>query len=45
MKMAVLPGDGIGPEVIARAVRILRALDRHGVRLELAEARIGATAY
>ena len=24
MKIAVLPGDGIGPEIIAQAVRVLR---------------------
>ena len=27
-KILVLPGDGIGPEVMAEAVKILRWLDR-----------------
>ncbi|HPP46271.1 MAG TPA: isocitrate/isopropylmalate family dehydrogenase, partial [Accumulibacter sp.] len=27
MKICVLPGDGIGPEIIAEAVRVLQALD------------------
>lgn len=45
MKVAVLPGDGVGPEVIAQAVRVLKALERHGVCIELAEAPIGGVAY
>ena len=27
MKIAVLPGDGIGPEIIKEAVKVLNALD------------------
>ena len=27
MKIAVLPGDGIGKEIVAEAVKVLRALD------------------
>jgi isocitrate/isopropylmalate dehydrogenase len=27
MKICLLPGDGIGPEIMAEAVRVLRALD------------------
>lgn len=42
MKIAVLPGDGIGPEIIAEAVRVLRALDE---RLELEFADVGGAAY
>ena len=26
MKIAVLPGDGIGPEIVAQAVNVLNAL-------------------
>ncbi|HRO81262.1 MAG TPA: isocitrate/isopropylmalate family dehydrogenase, partial [Alicycliphilus denitrificans] len=26
MKIAVLPGDGIGPEIVAEAVKVLEAL-------------------
>jgi 3-isopropylmalate dehydrogenase len=41
--IAVLPGDGIGPEVITEAVRVLRAsADLHGYRLHTPEFAIGA---
>jgi 3-isopropylmalate dehydrogenase len=39
MKIAVLPGDGIGPEVTAQAVKVLRAVRKRD--LELIEAPIG----
>ncbi len=39
MKIAVLPGDGIGKEVTAQAVKVLRAL--LGDRIEMREAAIG----
>jgi len=42
MKIAVLPGDGIGPEIIAEAVRVLRAL---GEGFELEYAEVGGAAY
>jgi 3-isopropylmalate dehydrogenase len=41
MKIAVLPGDGVGPEVIAEAVKVLRAL---GLKLELEQAPVGGAA-
>ena len=41
MKIAVLPGDGVGPEVIAEAVKVLRALDP---KLELEQAPVGGAA-
>ena len=41
MKICVLPGDGIGPEIMAEAVRILKALD---LGLELEEALLGGCA-
>jgi len=41
MKIAVLAGDGIGPEIVAQAVKALRALARDGLRLELEEAPFG----
>lgn len=41
-KIAVLPGDGIGPEVVAEAVKVLEAT---GLSLELEEALIGGCAY
>jgi len=37
----VLPGDGIGPEVTAQAVKALRAVAANGPQLEMAEALIG----
>jgi len=42
MKIAVLPGDGIGPEIIAEAVRVLQRLDE---RFELEFADVGGTAF
>ena len=33
MKIAVLPGDGIGPEVTAEAVRVLEAMALPGLTL------------
>ena len=42
MKIAVLPGDGIGPEVTREAVRVIEALDL-GIAME--EALVGGCAY
>ncbi len=41
MKICVLPGDGIGPEIVTEAVRVLGALD---VKFELEEALLGGCA-
>ncbi|MDC0887063.1 isocitrate/isopropylmalate family dehydrogenase, partial [Altererythrobacter sp.] len=43
MKIAVLPGDGIGPEVTAEAVRVLEAIRLP--HLTLLEGDVGAAAY
>ena len=43
MKIAVFPGDGIGPEVTTQAVRVLEALGLPG--LVLFEGDVGACAY
>jgi 3-isopropylmalate dehydrogenase len=44
-RIAVLPGDGIGPEVTAEAVRVLAAVaDLYGFRLATQEYPIGAAA-
>lgn len=43
MKIAVLPGDGIGPEVTAEAVAVLEALALPGLALESAD--VGGAAY
>ncbi|MER1940836.1 3-isopropylmalate dehydrogenase [Castellaniella sp. FW104-16D08] len=40
--IAVLPGDGIGPEIVEQAVRVLRALD---LDLSFTEAPVGGAAY
>ena len=42
MKIAVLPGDGIGREVTTQAVKVLRAVVGKDEPLELQEAPIGA---
>src|SRR5262250_1604025 len=41
MKIAVLAGDGIGPEIVAQAVKVLRALARDGLAVELEHAPFG----
>lgn len=41
-KVLVLPGDGIGPEIIAQAVKVLEALKRdHGLDIDLSEGLVG----
>jgi 3-isopropylmalate dehydrogenase len=45
MKIAVLPGDGIGPEIVAQAVKVMKALASDGLKLELEEAPIGGAGY
>jgi 3-isopropylmalate dehydrogenase len=42
MKIAVLPGDGIGTEIVAEAVKVLRVLD---LPLVLETAPVGGAAY
>ena len=42
MRIALLPGDGIGPEVIAEAVRVLGAI---GLPFTFQEALVGGAAY
>lgn len=45
-KIVVLPGDGIGPEVTAEAVRVLERLRRDfGLDVELETAPVGGAAY
>ena len=45
MKIAVLPGDGIGPEITAQAVRVLEALAADGLALEMDSAPVGGAAF
>ena len=42
MKIAVLPGDGIGTEIVAEAVKVLNVL---GLPLEMETALVGGAAY
>jgi 3-isopropylmalate dehydrogenase len=42
MKIAVLPGDGIGTEIVAEAIKVLNALD---LPLEMETALVGGAAY
>jgi 3-isopropylmalate dehydrogenase len=42
MHVAVLPGDGIGQEIIAQALRVLAKL---GLKADFQEAPVGGTAY
>ena len=42
MKVAILPGDGIGTEIMAEALKVLACLD---LKFELEEAKVGGAAY
>ena len=45
-KIAILAGDGIGPEIMDQAVRVIERLQRDfGLRAELQEAAIGGAGY
>ncbi|WP_110710018.1 3-isopropylmalate dehydrogenase [Salinicola sp. CR57] len=44
-KILVLPGDGIGPEITAEAVKILNACREAGLNAELEEALVGGAGY
>src|SRR6516164_3941297 len=45
LKIAVLAGDGIGPEVMAEAIKLLhRSAELHGFRVELTECLVGGAA-
>jgi len=44
-RVVLLPGDGIGPEVVAEAAQVLQAVARHaGVSIELEEHAVGGAA-
>lgn len=45
MKIAVLAGDGIGPEIVAQAAKVLRALARDGLNIEMEEAPFGGAGF
>ena len=42
MKIAVLPGDGIGPEIVAQALKVLRRLQ---LPMEMQEAPVGGAGF
>lgn len=44
-KIAVLPGDGIGPEIVAEAVKVLNAFRQEGLDIELEYGLVGGAAY
>ncbi|MEO3474722.1 isocitrate/isopropylmalate dehydrogenase family protein [Roseomonas sp. CAU 1739] len=45
MRFAILPGDGIGPEITASTIEILKTVDRHlGLGLEYEEHEVGLAA-
>ena len=45
MKLALLAGDGIGPEIMAEAKRVLDVFRKEGLSIETEEALIGGAAY
>jgi 3-isopropylmalate dehydrogenase len=44
MKVCVLAGDGIGPEIVAEATRVLEALRSDGLKIEMEPALLGGCA-
>src|SRR3954447_6455986 len=45
-KLLLLPGDGIGPEVIAEVKRLIEFFDRQGIaKFEIEEGLVGGAAY
>lgn len=44
-KIAILAGDGIGPEIVAEAVKVLNALKADGLDISLEYGLIGGAAY
>ncbi|MGE5171759.1 MAG: 3-isopropylmalate dehydrogenase [Rudaea sp.] len=45
LKIAILPGDGIGPEIVREAERVLDALAADGLPIETEQADIGGAGY
>ena len=44
-KIAVLPGDGIGPEIMKSALKVLEAIsEKYGIQFEFKEALVGGAA-
>jgi len=45
MMIAILPGDGIGPEIVDEAVKVLGVLRAEGLAIETEAAPIGGAGY
>ena len=45
MKILILPGDGIGPEIVGQAVRVLEKFKAEGVPIELSHGLLGGAAH
>ncbi len=46
MKIAILPGDGIGTEIVAEAVKVLKVIDQaFGLKMEMESALVGGAAF
>jgi len=45
LKIAILPGDGIGPEIATEAIKLLEYLRREGLSIETETAPIGGAGY
>jgi 3-isopropylmalate dehydrogenase len=45
VKIAILAGDGVGPEIVGEALRVLDALRRDGLAVETESAPIGGAGY
>ena len=45
LKIAILPGDGIGPEVTDESIKVLKCIaDKYNHKIELSEGLVGAIA-
>ncbi len=45
MKIAILAGDGIGPEIVAQAIKVLDVLNRDGLGAKFEQAPYGGAGY
>ncbi|MGH1359982.1 MAG: 3-isopropylmalate dehydrogenase [Burkholderiaceae bacterium] len=45
MKLAILAGDGIGPEIIHQSLRVIEVLGRQGLTIETESAPVGGAGY
>lgn len=45
IKLAILPGDGIGPEIIHQSLRVIEVLNRQGLAIETESAAVGGAGF